>query len=643
MGHLFRFSALLRAPRDGLLVQYQSLTPYIHSCCASSHRLASRHGTSVALVQAQIESLHMAISTTTLGLLTPATPAKASKANSRSATAGDGSAAPVRSVTADRGRTKPARRGEDRPAAGGQVKSGQAAATAGRRNKKALAVAATQNPAILAEMLDLPVASAEQTGPAIQDMTFQAVMARHVASQHATINKAHVGSQTASDDGRSYTSHIGLVVRTRENGLQPLADDAGALAQPSHPRPAPLAPRTVAEAIIATRPGLTAVTAQQARPDAPTLPTSAPLGELAVAGGQAKDNHQPVLPNADAAMSVETGQARVATAATVSQALGTDPISQTDPATTAAPSALAAAPAIANAAAAAIPVEGGPAPAVALGQERSRQATTKASGPYRPDIDPVPGVDPTAQRGTAHAAAKATDATHPDATHPDATRPDATRPGAQPLNVSPDAEASHAHATFTDIAEAAGVASSMPSQPHVIQVGGVEMTFTGPIAQPGAQPAGGSRILEQVAASLAASQARGNQEVVIHLRPVELGRIRLQISSDGGKELRATLEVDNLRTFEDIQRQAPALIERLSDVGLVVKAIDVSLNTTTDGQQHADSSDSMLRDPAHAGGHHGQGQASRHGELAGPNDDDDDGAAPAFTERITDESIDVMI
>ena len=50
----------------------------------------------------------------------------------------------------------------------------------------------------------------------------------------------------------------------------------------------------------------------------------------------------------------------------------------------------------------------------------------------------------------------------------------------------------------------------------------------------------------------------------------------------------------------------------------------------------------MLRDPAHAGGHHGQGQASRHGEFTDL-DDDDDGVAAAFTERITDESIDVMI
>jgi len=192
-----------------------------------------------------------------------------------------------------------------------------------------------------------------------------------------------------------------------------------------------------------------------------------------------------------------------------------------------------------------------------------------------------------------------------------------------------------------DLADVTGTYDGTGQAVRTLHVGGVEMTFSGPASQAHVRPGSADRILQQVSASLAASRARGNQEVVVRLSPPELGRIRLQVTSDG-RELRAVLEVDNARTFEEIHRQAPALVQRLIDSGLQVKGIDVSLNNSDAGQQHADGSDNMLRDPAHTGEHADGPSGDQRNERRGGEDDQADASA-VFVERVSDESIDVMM
>jgi len=192
-----------------------------------------------------------------------------------------------------------------------------------------------------------------------------------------------------------------------------------------------------------------------------------------------------------------------------------------------------------------------------------------------------------------------------------------------------------------DLADVTGTYDAAGQTVRTLQVDGVEMTFSGPPSQAYVRPGSADGILQQVSASLAASRARGNQEVVVRLSPPELGRIRLQVTSDG-KELRAALEVDNARTFEEIHRQAPALVQRLIDSGLDVKGIDVSLNDSPAGEQHADGSDGMLRDPADTGGQADGPGGDRRDEQRGLEDDQADASA-VFVERVSDQSIDVMM
>jgi len=211
----------------------------------------------------------------------------------------------------------------------------------------------------------------------------------------------------------------------------------------------------------------------------------------------------------------------------------------------------------------------------------------------------------------------------------------------------------------TTVRNTAEASSSIPNETapamvQVVHVDGVEITFTAPPAAKTAMsnaPApevaetpSGSRILNQVSTSLAASRARGSQEVVIRLAPPELGRIRMSVASDG-KELRAMLEVDNPRTFEELHRQASALVQRMMDVGLNIKGIDISLNDPdADDQQQADGSETMLRDHADTAGQHGSGDHNmgQHNEQSAY-DQDEAVTTAAFTQHVTDQSIDVLM
>jgi len=219
-----------------------------------------------------------------------------------------------------------------------------------------------------------------------------------------------------------------------------------------------------------------------------------------------------------------------------------------------------------------------------------------------------------------------------------ATVAEAAVSGAAGPRSMPDVEPAVARVDLPDVT---GTYDATGQTIRTLQVDGVEMTFSGPPSQAYVRPGSADRILQQVSASLATSRARGNQEVVVRLSPPELGRIRLQVTSDG-KELRASLQVDNARTFEEIHRQAPALVQRLIDSGLEVKGIDVSLNDLAAGEQHADGSDGMLRDPAHTDGHADDPGGDRRDEQRGIEDDQADASA-VFVERVSDQSIDVMM
>jgi flagellar hook-length control protein FliK len=99
------------------------------------------------------------------------------------------------------------------------------------------------------------------------------------------------------------------------------------------------------------------------------------------------------------------------------------------------------------------------------------------------------------------------------------------------------------------------------------------------------------RVINQVTQALASM--RVSQRTVIQLDPPELGRIRMSIESRGN-ELHAVLQVENSRTFNDLQREAPALMERMAEAGVTMRQVEVHLsNDTTNGSSQGQSGQSF--------------------------------------------------
>ncbi len=112
-------------------------------------------------------------------------------------------------------------------------------------------------------------------------------------------------------------------------------------------------------------------------------------------------------------------------------------------------------------------------------------------------------------------------------------------------------------------------------------------------AQDGEQVAQTS-LPDQIAGQLRASGARPGQQIVIRLNPPELGEVRITLQAEG-RSVKGVLEVQNAQTLQHIQRAAPALMTRLSDGGVQLSRLELTLSTGSD-RSTADASDSLFRD-----------------------------------------------
>jgi len=117
---------------------------------------------------------------------------------------------------------------------------------------------------------------------------------------------------------------------------------------------------------------------------------------------------------------------------------------------------------------------------------------------------------------------------------------------------------------------------------------------------------------DQIVETIRLRDVRAGEQIVVRLNPPELGRVRLTLRAEG-QELRGLLEVDNSRTLMELQREAPALADRLAEGGVELRRLDIQLSD----QGRSDSTDS----PPQQGAGSGQG-APQH-------DAPDRGGAPA--------------
>ncbi len=111
----------------------------------------------------------------------------------------------------------------------------------------------------------------------------------------------------------------------------------------------------------------------------------------------------------------------------------------------------------------------------------------------------------------------------------------------------------------------------------------------------------------QVVEALRASASRQGNQVVIHLNPPELGKVSIRLSVTGN-DVRGVLRVENPQTLTQLQREAPALLNRLAEAGVQLRQMDLSLSEQGSGDS---SLYSQLHDESGLWGQNNQGENSQ--------------------------------
>ena len=170
---------------------------------------------------------------------------------------------------------------------------------------------------------------------------------------------------------------------------------------------------------------------------------------------------------------------------------------------------------------------------------------------------------------------------------------------------------------------------------------GIDTTATEALR--GGALASGSPV-KQIAEAFRSSAARNGQEIVIRLNPPELGRVRVMLRVEGN-EVRGVLEVENPRTLSQLQREAPNIMGRLTDAGIEMKRMELSLseNGARDSMRDAAwfSQQYGENGPGHGGWDApGQGRATDETLSGGP---DSEGELQPALMTVGDDSINIWI
>ena len=141
---------------------------------------------------------------------------------------------------------------------------------------------------------------------------------------------------------------------------------------------------------------------------------------------------------------------------------------------------------------------------------------------------------------------------------------------------------------------------------HNVQANRVVQTGGSGRAYQGASPFE-TQVLEQVRIRFQAGARQGQSEIVVRMRPPELGEVRLNLTSEDGV-LRAQLHAQSQQVHDVLERHAPQLRQALADQGLNLDDLLVSSDgagsqdTQSEWQAAEDGSSQKPGGPqAHAG------------------------------------------
>jgi len=138
--------------------------------------------------------------------------------------------------------------------------------------------------------------------------------------------------------------------------------------------------------------------------------------------------------------------------------------------------------------------------------------------------------------------------------------------GGRPFFAGPDGQSAVSGAVGAPGAtEAASSASSAPAAG-----GAAKATLAEAARQAGETP-----VPDQIAQAVRASGARLDRQITVRLSPPELGTVRVTLRQSGD-QVRGVLTADNPETQRRLERESPALVQRLQEAGVQVRRIDVA-------------------------------------------------------------------
>lgn len=149
-------------------------------------------------------------------------------------------------------------------------------------------------------------------------------------------------------------------------------------------------------------------------------------------------------------------------------------------------------------------------------------------------------------------------------------------------------------------------------------------------AQP--MPPQPSPVTEQIFSEINLQQNLVNRELTVQLNPRELGQVRIVFRQDG-QEMVGQIRVENNQTLAELQREMPALIERLGQQGMQVRNIELEMNNDPSQSRHDAPGQGQFGESQSMFGQSGQGRGER-GEMT------DGSREPAFASsaQVSDET-----
>lgn len=95
---------------------------------------------------------------------------------------------------------------------------------------------------------------------------------------------------------------------------------------------------------------------------------------------------------------------------------------------------------------------------------------------------------------------------------------------------------------------------------------------------------GSAEMIEQITKHIQSNRSNLGEQMTVRLDPPELGQIKIQITGKANEGLRAVIHVEHSRTLTELNREAPALIQKLSDAGIQIKDLEFRMTGQNEGR-----------------------------------------------------------